>query len=130
MIAVDSSAIIAILRREPEAEAFRSLIKGTGRCVMSTASALECGMVVGGQRGRIARVPLQMVFVRMGVDILPFDERQLHFALVGFLRFGKGRHKAGLNFGDCFSYGLAMALDAPLLFKGGDFGVTDVKAVI
>ncbi len=73
---------------------------------------------------------LELALAALRVEVMPFDQHQLHWALEGWRRFGKGRHPAGLNLGDCFSYGLARALNAPLLFKGDDFAATDVAPAL
>jgi ribonuclease VapC len=73
---------------------------------------------------------VEQLLLNLRVEVVPFDQQQLHWALTGWRRYGKGRHRAGLNLGDCFSYGLAQALKAPLLFKGNDFAATDVLAAL
>jgi uncharacterized protein with PIN domain len=80
--------------------------------------------------GRIEATEVEQLLLALRVEVMPFDQHQLHWALEGWRRYGKGRHPAGLNLGDCFSYGLAMALDLPLLFKGDDFSLTNVKVAV
>ena len=76
------------------------------------------------------RTEVEQLLLALRVEVMPFDQHQLHWALEGWRRYGKGRHPAGLNLGDCFSYGLARALNAPLLFKGDDFAATDVAPAL
>ncbi len=127
MIAIDTSALIAIFRLEPEADGFlKTIVKAEGR-VISALSLLETSMVMsGGAFDATAFEPLDEFLIEAGIEVVPFDAGQAKLAREAFLRFGKGRHKAGLNFGDCASYALAKSRRAPLLFKGGDFGHTDI----
>ena len=110
---LDTSAMVAILYREPEAVAFAQLIHDADTCRMSVASLM-----------RQAEAFLRRADVMIEAVTLVQGE----LARQAFLDFGKGRHRAGLNFGDCFSYALAKATGEPLLFKGNDFGQTDIKA--
>ena len=98
--------------------------------LMSAVSMQEAGMVIAGRFGDAAAwEPLDALLARMGIEIVAHDGALAGLARTAFLRFGKGRHAAGLNFGDCASYALAKATDVPLLFKGDDFGRTDVRIV-
>jgi ribonuclease VapC len=119
---VDTSALIAILRREPEGSRFSETLLAGAENRISAGTLLEAQMVALGYGGLGE-------LVLIGAEVVPFDERQVKLALDGLQRFGKGRHKAGLNFGDCFAYALSKALDEPLLFKGKDFTMTDVQRV-
>ena len=94
---------------------------------ISTATLLEAQMVVINQLGDPGEVELHLLLSRAQIQPIAFDTNHLHWALHGWRRYGRGRHKAAPNLGDCFSHGLAKALDAPLLFKGKDFPYTDVK---
>ena len=129
MIAIDSSALIAIFRLEPEADRFlKTIVAAEGR-VISALTVLETSMVMsGGARGDDVFTPLDEFLLEAGIRILPFDGEQARIARGAFLRFGKGRHRAGLNLGDCASYAAAKANDAPLLYKGEDFAHTDLVA--
>jgi len=128
---VDTSAIIAILRNEPEKERFVDAILAASPRLMSAVSLQEAGMVIAGRFGdEAAWEPLDALLARMGIEIVAHDGALAGLARTAFLRFGKGRHAAGLNFGDCASYALAKATDVPLLFKGEDFGRTDVRIVV
>jgi ribonuclease VapC len=90
-------------------------------------SKLEAGMVMIGRHGTEGSLQLDRLLREMAAAVVPFDEHQADIAREAFIRFGKGRHPAGLNFGDCAAYALAMAEAEPLLFKGTDFGATDVQ---
>lgn len=125
MIVVDTSAVLAVLFDEPErAEVEPRLVEGP--CVMSAATRVELGIVVEARKGPAGTQLLEELLTRLGVEVLPVDDPQVHEALVGWRRFGKGRHPAGLNYGDTFSYALAKTLGQPLAFVGDDFSQTDV----
>lgn len=126
---IDSSALIGILRNEPEAQEFERAIQRDAVRLVSAVTRLESGMVAAGRRGAAGAVDLGRLLTFIGATIVPFDERQADIARDAFLRYGKGRHKAGLNFGDCAAYALAIAEAEPLLFKGTDFAATDVECV-
>jgi ribonuclease VapC len=122
------SALPAILFGEPEAAFFIQLIHGADFCRMSAASFLELSIVVESQIGSHASRQCDIFFRRAGIILKPFTIEQAHIARQAFLDFGKGRHAAGLNFGDCFSYALAKITGEPLLFKGEDFKKTDIAS--
>jgi ribonuclease VapC len=129
LIVVDSSAIIAILLAESDAETFRSALAEADQCVMAASSKLEVMMVAGGRFRADGVETAQAILDQAGVDIVPFAEALSDIAAQAFLRFGKGQsHPAKLNFGDCMAYALAKSLDAPLLYKGDDFALTDIKS--
>ncbi len=123
---VDTSAILAILQDEPEREEFLAKLGLAQRRQVSAISVLEAAMVLEGRRGEDAGSDLDLFLSRAAIEIVAFDEEQLRVARSAFRRFGKGRHRAGLNFGDCAAYALAQWSDEPLLFKGEDFSATDV----
>lgn len=123
---LDTSAVLAILQDEPERTEFVSRIEQAPRRLMSTVSVLEAAMVLEGRRGEDAGLDLDLFLLRASVETVPFDAEQLQLARTAFRRFGKGRHAAGLNFGDCAAYALAQWSGEPLLFKGDDFAATDV----
>jgi len=127
-VILDTSAIIAVLYGEPEQARFAELIQDADRCRMSVANLLELSMVVESQAGPDASRQIDVLIRRAGVIIEPVSLEQGALARQAFLDFGKGRHKAGLNFGDCFSYALAKATNEPLLFKGNDFALTDIAS--
>jgi ribonuclease VapC len=129
MIVADTSALIAILRDEPDAERYLRIIATADGCLMSSISVLEASMVLAGRTGdEIAWVGLDRFVIRAGIEVVALDRVQVDLARAAFLRFGMGRHPAGLNMGDCASYALAKARDLPLLFKGDDFMCTDLVA--
>ena len=122
---VDTSAIIAIVFKEPEAQAFRRLIESHPHPVMSAASHAEAGIVVMQRLSLAALDDLAMLLEGAGVEIVTVTPEHARLAIAAYERFGKGRHPAGLNYGDCFSYALAQARGEPLLAKGDDFARTD-----
>ena len=124
---IDTSAVIAIFLDEPERLAFSRCILASDPRLMSTISKLEAGMVAAGRDGQAGASRLDGIFRELNIVFVPFDERQADIAREAFTRYGKGRHKAGLNFGDCAAYALAVAEAEPLLFKGTDFTSTDVE---
>lgn len=127
VIAIDSSALIAIFRLEAEAENFLQIIVRAEARIISALSILEISMVMSGKAGNSsAFTPLDEFLAEAAIETVPFDASQAHLARAAFLRFGKGRHKAALNLGDCASYALAQSRKAALLFKGDDFIHTDV----
>ena len=127
---VDTSALVAILYGEPERVAFAQAIHDADTCSISVASFVELSMVVENQIGADAARQVDALFRRIGLTIEPVTVDHGLIARQAFIDFGKGRHKAGLNFGDCFAYALAKAKGEPLLFKGGDFSQTDIVAAI
>ena len=131
MLVIDTSALIAIFRLEPEADSFLKAIVHAERRAMSALSVLEASMVMSeGGTDTAAFGPLDEFLLEAGVEIVAFDTAQARTAREAFLRFGKGRHKAALNLGDCASYALAKSRDAPLLYKGEDFRRTDIIAAV
>ena len=126
MIAVDTSAIVAILRGESEANLFAGIIGESDRCFFSAVGLFEASMVMIGRGQSALAQGLDILIGELAIEIVPFDEEQARQSRAAFVRFGKGRHPAALNFGDCVSYALARSLGLPLLFKGTDFARTDV----
>jgi ribonuclease VapC len=123
---IDTSAILAILQRESERRPFLEAIEQAGFVRMSVASFVESSIVIEARYGSEGLHDLDRFLSRAGVEMIPVDTEQGQFARSAFSRFGKGRHRAGLNYGDCFSYAAAIALGEPLLCKGDDFIHTDV----
>ena len=121
---IDTSAIMAVLKLEPEAAAFAKSIEGAERRLVSAGTVLEAGIVTESrsQGGR----ELDGFLAAARVEIVAFDAEQAEIAREAFRRFGKGRHPAGLNFGDCMAYALSQPAGEPLLYKGDDFSKTDV----
>ena len=126
---IDTSALVAILREEPGFELFVKVIASTPERFVSTITLLEASMVLESRMGPRAVAELDLLVLRSTLEIISFDERHLEAAKLAFRRFGKGRHPAGLNFGDCCVYGLAKALGEPVLCKGDDFRKTDIAVV-
>ena len=126
MIAVDTSVIIAIAADEPEAEVFRPLI-GREHVIIGWPTLLETRMVLTGKGFASAARMIERLSETPNVTTVAFDGKHYRAAEDAFERFGRGRHPAGLNMGDCFSYAVAAIAKAPRLFKGQDFGRTDVK---
>ncbi len=124
---LDTSALTAILFREPEAARYAQLIHDAERCLISAANFVELAIVIEGQLGPDAGRQCDVFFRRAGIIIEPVSVEHAHLARQAFLDFGKGRHPAGLNFGDCFAYALAKATAEPLLFQGEDFRKTDIE---
>lgn len=127
---LDTSALVAILFREPEAARYAQLIHDADHSRISAANFVELAMVIEGQIGPEAGRQCDVFFRRAGIIIEPLTVDQAYLARQAFLDFGKGRHAASLNFGDCFAYALAKAIGEPLLFKGEDFRKTDVTAAL
>jgi ribonuclease VapC len=128
VIVVDSSSLIAILRRESEADDFIRIIANTDGCLISSVSFLETSMVLAGRTGDATSwIELDALIARAGMQIVAQDAELAEAARAAFLRYGRGRHPAALNLGDCASYALAKRNNLPLLFKGADFPKTDIR---
>ena len=128
---VDTSAIIAILKEEDDAAVYAQAIATTGARRLSAASYLECGIVLDSQRDPIISRGLDELIQEAEFVVEPVTERQARLARQAYADFGKGSgHPAGLNFGDCLSYALALDLREPLLWKGNDFGHTGVQSAL
>jgi ribonuclease VapC len=123
---VDSSALLAILQDEPERRAMIETIEGADRRCLSVVNLVEASIVIETRRGPTAARLLDTLVERAGIEVVAVDLEQGELARRAFARYGKGRHAAGLNFGDCFAYALARAFGESLLFKGNDFSQTDV----
>ena len=125
---IDTSAIIAILFNEADAKTFAQAITQANSCRVSAATFVEIATVVEAQTNSSSGRQLDAFFRRAGIAIEPVTEEHAHIARQAFTDYGKGRHPAGLNYGDCFSYALAKSTGEPLLFKGKDFAKTDLLA--
>jgi ribonuclease VapC len=123
---IDTSALVAILEDEPERRAFNEALEAADFRLMSVATFVEVSIVVEARKGAEGLRELDLFIDRSGIAVVAVDLEQGRLARHAFSRFGKGRHPAGLNFGDCFSYALARTLGQPLLFKGTDFSRTDL----
>ena len=124
---VDTSALVGILYREPEAQAFVERIHEADLCRIGVATHVELSLAIESQIGPDGMRQAEAFFRRAGVAVEPVTLEQGELARQAFLDFGNGRHKAGLSFGDCFSYALAKATGEALLFKGADFALTDIR---
>lgn len=126
---IDTSAIIAILLGEPEAPALTETIAAAKEPIMSAFSILEAGIVIEAKKGAPGGRELDIFLHQAQIRVIPLDAEQLATARQAWRRFGKGRHPAGLNIGDCCAYALAKCIASPLLFKGNDFDKTDIRFV-
>ena len=127
---IDSSALVAMLTDEPEAARYEQAIEQDNVRLISSATMLETSIVIEARLADHGGRELDLLVHRARIAIIPFDEEQLVLARDAFRRYGRGRHAAALNFGDCFSYALSIARGEPLLFKGNDFAHTDVISAL
>ena len=125
---LDTSAIVAIVLREPGFEDLLGKIEQARVVAVGTPTLTECSMVLSSRLQVDARLVIRSVLRRMNAQVVPFTEEHFDAAADAFLRFGTGRHPAGLNFGDCLSYAVASVSGLPLLFTGDDFTRTDIRA--
>jgi len=125
---IDTSALVAVLDQEPEAERIVRILASAPERILSAANLVEVGIVMQARRGDDGARDLDLLLAKLRVEIAAVTASQADIARKAFRRFGRGRHAANLNFGDCFAYALAKDKSAPLLFKGNDFGRTDVMA--
>ena len=123
---IDSSALLAVLFQEEDARYFAEAIASAFTCRMSAANFLEVAINIDVHGDAEASRQLDNFVRRAGIEIVPVTHEQAQIARQAYLDFGKGRHPAGLNFGDCFAYALVRDTNEPLLFKGNDFGKTDI----
>ncbi len=127
---VDTSALIALLDNEPDADRYETAVAEADSLVISAATALECKIVLEHRYGPVGAVKLDQLLSEQLVEVIAFDREQYAIASAAYRRFGRGRHPAKLNFSDCFSYALAKLRGEPLLFKGDDFAATDVISAL
>jgi ribonuclease VapC len=127
---VDTSALLAIFLAEPERRQFLGAITQDDKRYISAANVLETGIVLEARRGESAGREFDLFLHLAKLEVVPVDLDQVETARVAWRKYGKGRHPAGLNFGDCFAYALAKVMDQPILFKGDDFTHTDIFPVI
>jgi ribonuclease VapC len=123
---IDASALIAILEHEPERHSFLEALEVADSRHMSIANFVEASLIADRRRGSAGIAMLDDFISRAGIELLSVDIEQGRAARAAYSRFGKGRHPAALNFGDCFAYALARVLGEPLLCKGADFQRTDI----
>lgn len=127
---IDTSALIAYLEREPLADRIEEVLLAADQCLVSAATVVEAGIVIEARRGEAGGHALDLLLHRLNVRIVPVDGDQAEHARAAYRSFGKGRHSAGLNFGDCFAYALAMVTGQELLYVGSDFARTDVLSAL
>ncbi len=127
---VDTSAFMAILLKEPEADVFLAKLLDAEHIRVSAATVVELYIVAVGRSGAEAAQDVDLLLARCGAEIIPLRQDQVEIARNAILTFGKGRHRAALNFGDCFSYALTKAYMEPLLYKGSDFAHTDIVSAL
>jgi len=128
-VVIDTSALVALLGMEPEAARLAAAIEADGTRLISAASVFEAAVVIESRYGPEGGRELDLLVAKAGLSVEPVTAQQAEIAREAWRRFGKGRHPANLNFGDCFSYALARVTGEPLLFKGTDFPQTDVAVV-
>ena len=126
----DTSALLALLLDESEAEDFRAAVEEDTTRLVSAATLLETALVIEARKGEPGGRELDTLIHKAEVVVVPVDAEHVAEARRAYRRFGKGRHAAGLNFGDLFAYALARTAGEPLLFKGEDFAKTDIRRVI
>ena len=126
---IDTSALITILTGEPDAQLFASAIADDPKKLLSSFSMLEAGIVIESKKGESGSRELELLIHKIKIDIVSLDSEQIALAIAAWRKFGKGRHPAALNIGDCCSYALAKYSNEPLLFKGNDFDKTDIPTV-
>lgn len=127
---IDTSALVAMLTDEPDAPVLEAEVEADPIRLMSTASFVEAAIVIETRFGESGGRELDLWMHRAGVNLVAVDADQADTARAAYRRFGKGRHRAGLNYGDCFAYALAKTSGEPLLCKGDDFSHTDIGVVI
>ncbi len=127
---IDTSAVVAILLREPEADRFSRALADAPIRLLSAVTRVELSCVIEGRKGDAGRADLEEMLQTVGFEVVSVTAWHAEVAIGAFRRYGKGKHRAGLNIGDCFSYALAIAMDHELLFKGDDFIHTDIRPAL
>jgi ribonuclease VapC len=127
---IDTSALVAILAGESPAERLKNAIDRDASRLMSVASVLETSIVLEGRYGEAGARELDLIVQRLPIEVRPVDWDQLEWARFAFHTYGRGRHRAKLNFGDCFSYALSKVTGEPLLYTGADFSHTDLISAL
>jgi ribonuclease VapC len=124
---IDTSALAAVFFGEPERHKFLEAIVSASSRLISAATVLETGIVLEARQGEAASREFDLFLIRANLQVVPVDSDQAELARSAWRRYGKGRHPAALNFGDCLAYALAKSAAEPLLAKGSDFGLTDIE---
>jgi ribonuclease VapC len=127
---IDTSAVLAILFREPDGRRYAECMESDKVKLISAVSRVELSLVVEGRKGAAGRLHLEAFLRALDADVVAATADHAEIAIEAFRKFGKGRHPAGLNIGDCFSYALAAATGQPLLFRGDDFARTDIRSAL
>ncbi len=127
---IDTSAIVAILLDEPDQRRFGEAIETAPVRLVSAVTRVELSFVIESKKGDAGRQSLERLLAMIGAEVIAVTPVQAELAIDAFRRFGKGRHPAALNIGDCFSYALAAATEHRLLFKGDDFARTDIRGAL
>ena len=127
---IDTSAIVAVLLNEVTAARIAQLIEMSSPRLLSAANLLETSIVIESRKGEPGGRELDLLLYRARIDIVPLDQDQAEIARIAWRRFGKGRHPAALNYGDCFAYALAKSRRLPLLYIGDDFSQTDIETAL
>jgi ribonuclease VapC len=130
MIVIDASAIVAILDKESEGSLFLDMISEARQIYISTVTTLEASMVMEARVPGWGQQAVDKLITDSSIEIVPFTAEQMRIARTAWLRYGRGRHRAALNFGDCCCYALAKEMDAGLLYKGLDFAQTDIVSAL
>ncbi|HXA23868.1 MAG TPA: type II toxin-antitoxin system VapC family toxin [Acetobacteraceae bacterium] len=126
---IDTSALVAVLLQERDADRVAQAIDAGSPRLLSAASLLEASIVIASRKGEAGGRELDLLMYRAGIEVVAVDQNQAETARATWRRFGKGRHPAGLNYGDCFAYALARSSRLPLLFRGNDFSQTDIDCL-
>ena len=126
---IDTSALVALLSNEPDALRIAQAIEAASVRLVSGATFLETSIVIESKKGEAGGRELELLLYRASIEVAPVDQDQAEIARQAWRRYGKGRHRAGLSYGDCFAYALATQRRLPLLFRGDDFAQTDVPRV-
>lgn len=126
---IDSSAIIAVMLNEANAVKIARVIEAGSQRLLSAANLLEASIVIESRKGEAGGRELDLLIYRAAIEVVAVDQEQAEVARIAWRRFGKGRHPAALNYGDCFAYALAKTRQLPLLFQGDDFSRTDIEPI-
>jgi ribonuclease VapC len=127
---LDTSAFLAIFQNEPERRTFNEVIEPADSCALSVATFIETSMAIESRYGAEGIRDFDLFLSKASISVIAVDVDQCHLARQAFRQYGKGRHPAGLNFGDCFSYALAKSLAQSLLYEGHDFSQTDIQTAV
>jgi ribonuclease VapC len=131
VIVIDTSALVAVLDKEPDHVSYAAAMHDADQCIVSALTIYEASVVMLGKRGPAGIDDLRSLLASIGAEIVPFNDMDAVFATAAYVQFGKGRqNKANLNICDCVAYALAKSRDIPLLYKGTDFRATDVVAAV